>query len=144
MLSTNYTLPYQVQSANYNFKFNGLYEPKVASAEDMDWYYYNTKFQYCPAATNTKVGAFRFIFSMAERSDSPYLNGSLPLTVGLKVDMEDVTAIEEITENAAAPTKTTGVFNVNGVKVADGKEALINGMLPAGIYVIDGKKVFIK
>ena len=141
---TNNLSPYQVQSADYNFTFNGFYEPKTASADDMDWYYYNTKFQYCAATATTKVGAFRFVFSMAERSDSPYLDGTLPSTVGLKVDMEDVTAIEEISENADTPARATGVFNINGEKVANNKEALANGTLPAGIYVIDGKKVFIK
>lgn len=141
LLSTGGIQPYQVQSSNYNFTFTGLYAPKQASATDMDWYYYNAKFQYCHAAATTKVGAFRFVFAMTERDDSPYLIGTAPATVGLKVDMEDVaTAIKEVNYSK----DTTGVYNIQGEKIADSKEQLGAINAPAGIYVINGKKVFIK
>lgn len=72
---------------------------------------------------------------------TPEADGSYKVTVteatALTLSSTSLTGIEEVTANAAADKNA--IYNLQGVKVANRADALRN--LPAGIYVVGGKKV---
>lgn len=76
-----------------------------------------------------------------EKVLTPEADGSYKVTVteatALTLSSTSLTGIEEVTANAAADKNA--VYNLQGVKVANRADALRN--LPAGVYVVGGKKV---
>lgn len=72
---------------------------------------------------------------------TPEADGSYKVTVteatALTLSSTSLTGIEEVAANAAADKNA--VYNLQGVKVANRADALRN--LPAGVYVVGGKKV---
>lgn len=76
-----------------------------------------------------------------EKVLTPAEDGTYNVTVtedtALTLSSTSLTGIEEVTANAAADKNA--VYNLQGVKVANRADALRN--LPAGVYVVGGKKV---
>ena len=76
-----------------------------------------------------------------EKVLTPAEDGTYKVTVSentaLTLSSTSLTGIEEVTANAAADKNA--VYNLQGVKVANRADALRN--LPAGVYVVGGKKV---
>ena len=76
-----------------------------------------------------------------EKVLTPEADGSYKVTVteatALTLSSTSLTGIEEVAANAAADKNA--VYNLQGVKVANRADALRN--LPAGVYVVGGKKV---
>lgn len=76
-----------------------------------------------------------------EKVLTPAEDGTYKVTVSentvLTLSSTSLTGIEEVTANVAADKNA--VYNLQGVKVANRADALRN--LPAGIYVVGGKKV---
>lgn len=76
-----------------------------------------------------------------EKVLTPAEDGTYKVTVtedtALTLSSTSLTGIEEVTANAAADKNA--VYNLQGVKVANRADALRN--LPAGVYVVGGKKV---
>lgn len=76
-----------------------------------------------------------------EKVLTPAEDGTYKVTVtedtALTLSSTSLSGIEEVTANAAADKNA--VYNLQGVKVANSADALRN--LPAGVYVVGGKKV---
>lgn len=76
-----------------------------------------------------------------EKVLTPAEDGTYKVTVSentaLTLSSTSLTGIEEVTANVAADKNA--VYNLQGVKVANRADALRN--LPAGVYVVGGKKV---
>ena len=50
--------------------------------------------------------------------------------------------IDDVIADEPSPTSKKGVYTLTGVKLADDKSDIMN--LPQGVYIIDGKKVWVK
>ena len=61
--------------------------------------------------------------------------------VEFKLDVSD--GIESLTSDVA-PANNGSVYNLAGQRVADGKSKMENGLLPKGVYIVNGKKVLVR
>ena len=61
--------------------------------------------------------------------------------VEFKLDVSD--GIESLTSDVA-PANNGAVYNLAGQRVADGKSKMENGLLPKGVYIVNGKKVLVR
>ena len=61
--------------------------------------------------------------------------------VEFKLDVSD--GIESVTSDVA-PANNGAVYNLAGQRVANGKSKMENGLLPKGVYIVNGKKVLVR
>lgn len=75
----------------------------------------------------------------------PESSAAKPTTMAFSIDgiTDNTTSIEEVLDNhvATKATRSPGVYNLNGQRLRDGSD--ISG-LPAGLYIVNGKKYVIK
>ena len=69
--------------------------------------------------------------------------------VGMRLEKRMVDAIEEVNndEQAIQPASTTAVYDLSGRQIENSKIVngqFVNGALPKGIYIVNGKKVVIR
>ena len=58
------------------------------------------------------------------------------------MDLNTVTGIEEMESTTDTPTGPTGIFSITGARIRTDAAALDN--LPAGIYIVNGRKVIVR
>lgn len=122
---------FAMYSAEKKIDIRGIYSIKEATENDKDWYAYSAG-KYSPPVVGTKLNPFRFYLTITDREDNPYaMPTSKPTEVRLMIigdgEADDIKDIESISNDE--------FYNLNGQKIS----------VPShGIYLKNGKKVFIK
>lgn len=122
---------FAMYSAEKKIDIRGIYSIKEATENDKDWYAYSAG-KYSPPVVGTKLNPFRFYLTITDREDNPYaMPTSKPTEVRLMIigdgEADDIKDIESILNDE--------FYNLNGQKIS----------VPShGIYLKNGKKVFIK
>lgn len=113
-----------------NFKMKGSLVGKVTLPEDYVMNANGSAFEKDPLGST--VNPFRAYFEATSTA-----NLAKSLTIGFGDDDEtETTSLGGISVNKPT-TKTDGIYDISGRKVA-------NGQLPKGVYIVNGKKVVIK
>lgn len=128
----------EINSAENDYFFNGLYESMTKDTEDTEgWYSLNTKGEFVRPSKGVTIKALRYILTINEVENNPYSHnvsvnsGKVRLFVH-DGDGNDVTNIEGIQENRNRMQE--GVFDVMGRKVAE------TDLRKNGIYIRNHRK----
>ena len=124
-------------SAEKKISIKGIYSPKNATEQDCDWYFINST-GYVHAQAGQTLGANRIFLTITDREDNLYANTPNPNNVKLKVlDDDEETSLEELATDDGLQTTEHAVYDLSGRRI-------LNDKLESGIYIINGKKVFVK
>lgn len=128
---------FYVLSAEKKITFQGNYSRKTVTEANDNWYALSGG-QYSRQLSGNTIAPFRCFFTIEDREDNPYAVESYPATVKLMLIDEGQTAIENI-ENDELGVKNipNAVYDLSGRRVD-------NGIISKGVYIIRGKKVFVK
>lgn len=148
-LQTNIVRPTVIKTEKGNFTFTGSYD--MQPIEQNDLFINNNQMTYLNITSSSYPGMRSFI------QNGPHYNfetNTTPGQVGAKVMFlefydatEDIpTEVMEIIgsefgKNVIVVTKSTKVYDLNGRVVAEGANI---SNLPAGIYIVNGKKYIVK
>ena len=84
------------------------------------------------------IAPFRCFFTIEDREDNPYATESYPAAVRLVVMDEEATYIEGVEcLNSENDAEDTSVYDLSGRK-------LTRRGLSKGVYIVKGRKVFVK
>ena len=124
-------------SAEKKISIKGIYSPKNATEQDCDWYFINST-GYVHAQAGQTLGANRIFLTITDREDNLYASTPNPNNVKLKVlDDDEETSLEELATDDGLQTTEHAVYDLSGRRI-------LNDKLESGIYIINGKKVFVK
>ena len=103
-----------------------------------DWYAYGGG-KYIHAVVGQTLSPFRLYLTITDREDNPYGSTPNPNSIKVKLIGEDgeETDIEELTTNNGPQTTDDSIYDLSGRRITKDK-------LENGIYIINGKKVFVK
>lgn len=107
----------------------GLYSAKTATADDMNWYYYSTKGEYCLPNVGTKIGALRFYLTIEDREDNPYGPSASPAKISILEDETDGIETISATDNVKAKGE---MFNLRGQRISNAQKG--------EVFIMNGKK----
>ncbi len=132
---------YDCSTFDQKFTFYGVYENTTLL--DKYGYYINPTTQQFVAVSSASayLRPTMFYMTIQNRSDNSYSypseDQSAPKTIRIHVSGEDATGINEV--NNATGEATQKVYNLQGVYMGNNQT-----MLPAGLYIVNGKKVIVK
>jgi hypothetical protein len=109
--------------------FHGLYAPVTAGNWGAGWYGITSEGKIAPGTSTTTMKALRGYFTGAVANARIFI-----------MDDEFITGIGNISSKMA--DVDGDIYDLQGRKVVRG--TLSNGTLPSGLYIINGKKVFVK
>lgn len=124
---------FYVLSAEKKITFRGNYSRKTVTESNDNWYALSGG-QYSRQLPGNTIAPFRCFFTIEDREDNPYAVESYPATVKLMLIDEGQTAIGKIEDDELGVKQ---IYDLSGRRVDNGK-------LSKGVYIINGKKVFIK
>lgn len=125
---------FAMYSAEKKIDIHGIYSIKEATENDIDWYAYSAG-KYSHPLVGAKLNPFRFYLTITDRDDNPYaIPSSMPVQINIMVIGEDDEA-NGVSDIVGLEGQNQVYYNLNGQKVATPT---------AGIYIKNGKKVFIK
>lgn len=127
------------------FQFVASYNGAAISKNDL-YMTDNNRIQYLTAASATYPGLRSFIKSPSAYNPTKSTSSAKALFLNYDDEEEFTTGIDELIaeefgEDVIVVTKSTKVYDLNGRMVAEGED--INS-LPAGIYIVNGKKYIVK
>lgn len=128
---------FYVLSAEKKITFRGNYSRKTVTEANDNWYALSGG-QYSRQLPGNTIAPFRCFFTIEDREDNPYAVESYPATVKLMLIDEGETAIENIENDEL------GIKNIPNAVYDLGGRRVDNGKLSKGVYIIRGKKVFVK
>lgn len=135
------TTTYDCSTFDQKFTFYGVYENTTLL--DKYGYYINPTTQQFVAVSSASayLRPTMFYMTIQNRSDNSYSypseDQSAPKTIRIHVSGEDATGINEV--NNATGEATQKVYNLQGVYMGNDQT-----VLPAGLYIVNGKKVIVK
>lgn len=135
ILKTAEETSFYVLSARKKITFCGNYTRITVTAEEQNWYALSGGLYSRQLPGNT-IAPFRCFFTIEDREDNPYAMVPNPSEVKLMVVDGDETAIELLSEDAGNDYKTDA-YDLSGRKVS-------RQQMNRGIYIINGKKVYVK
>lgn len=124
---------YLYGTTNYDANFIGVFN-KGTIAKYM-LYISSNKF-YRTTSTNTQIKAFRGYFNIG--TVAQYTNSTTNSKLNIVVDGE-ATGILDVTKDQIVENSNVRIYNLAGQYVGQDENSL-----PAGIYIKDGKKIYIK
>ena len=125
---------FAMYSAEKKIDIHGIYSIKEATENDIDWYAYSAG-KYSHPLVGAKLNPFRFYLTITDRDDNPYaIPSSMPVQINIMVIGEDDEA-NGVSDIVGLEGQNQVYYNLNGQKVTTPT---------AGIYIKNGKKVFIK
>lgn len=127
-----------LRSASYDFTFSGTYSKKVASESDLYWYYMSGGKLSRATKAGTSLGACRFFVTTDARTDNPYAGPHAPDISQSSISIrafDDATEIEQLVAEQEE-NDVTVVYDLLGRRVVN--------MSEGGIYIINGKKTYVK
>ena len=128
---------FYVLSAEKKITFWGNYSSRIVTEDDTNWYALSGG-QYSRQLPGNTIAPFRCFFTIADRADNPYATENIPATVRLVVMDDDATNIEWAEgrdgEDEAADA---AVYDLSGRR-------LVRSGLSQGVYIVKGRKVFVK
>lgn len=128
---------FYVLSAEKKITFRGNYIHRTVTEADDNWYALSGG-QYSRQLSGNTIAPFRCFFTIEDREDNPYAVESYPATVKLMLINEGETAIGKIEDDEVGiMKKPNAIYDLSGRRVD-------NGIISKGVYIINGKKVFIK
>ena len=123
------------QSTSDNFTFGGLYTRTQNGSHG--WLALNKNGMFQRLGESVYLAPFRFHMTIEAREDNPYAISSADAKeVPITVIGDDATGVSHA-ENVG------NLYNLSGQKVANGQQSTADS-LPKGIYIINGKKIFVK
>lgn len=135
------TTTYDCSTFDQKFTFYGVYENTTLL--DKYGYYINPTTQQFVAVSSASayLRPTMFYMTIQNRSDNSYSypseDQSAPKTIRIHVSGEDATGINEV--NNATGEAIQKVYNLQGVYMGNDQT-----VLPAGLYIVNGKKVIVK
>ena len=135
------TTSYDCSTFEQKFTFYGVYENTTLL--DKYGYYLNAAKQQFTSvsATSAYIRPTTFYMTVQNRSDNSYCyptnEQSVPKTIRFHVSGDDATGINEV--NNAIGEAAHKVYNLQGVYMGNDQT-----VLPAGLYIVNGKKVIVK
>ena len=125
---------FSMNSAEKTVTIQGIYNTKTATNGDSEWYAFGGG-KYIKASVGQTLSPYRFYMTITNREDNPYASSPNPTEVKIKVLGEDETGLSPIP--SAIERGEPSVYDLSGRRIA--KERATKG-----IYIINGKKVFVK
>ena len=135
------TTSYDCSTFEQKFTFYGVYENTTLL--DKYGYYLNAAKQQFTAvsAASAYIRPTTFYMTVQNRNDNSYCyptnEQSVPKTIRFHVSGDDATGINEV--NNATGEAARKVYNLQGVYMGNDQT-----VLPAGLYIVNGKKVIVK
>ena len=127
---------FYVLSARKKITFQGNYSRRTVTADDQNWYALSGG-QYSRQLPGNTIAPFRCFFTIEDREDNPYASTPNPATVKLMVLGEE-TGIEEMKrEELRMKNGADTIYDLSG-------QTIKQQQMRQGIYIINGKKVFVK
>ena len=129
---------FYVLSAEKKITFFGNYTRRAVTEDDQNVYAMSGG-KYSRQLSGNTLGSFRCFFTIEDREDNPYAITPNPAEVKLMVlGDDDGTGIAEVESEASEAEDEQGVvYDLSGRK--------LNGQnMRKGIYIVNGKKVFLK
>ena len=129
---------FYVLSAEKKITFFGNYTRRAVTEDDQNVYAMSGG-KYSRQLSGNTLGSFRCFFTIEDREDNPYAITPNPAEVKLMVlGDDDGTGIAEVESEASGAEDEQGVvYDLSGRK--------LNGQnMRKGIYIVNGKKVFLK
>ena len=128
---------FSLTSASNVFTFTGLYAKRTTTETVKDWYVVTAKGEFSlQNRAGLSVGAFRFILNVNDRIDNPYVKSSSSSSV--EIGFRCLDGDDEATSIGETPVMNETpaiIYDVTGRKVENPSN---------GVYIVNGKKVFIK
>jgi len=137
---------FSMNSAEKTVTIQGIYNTKTATDEDHEWYAFGGG-KYIKASVGQTLSPYRFYMTITEREDNPYASTPNPTEVKIKVLGEDADGID-LTPVLSQGEGETNVYDLSGRKAPlptspRGGRSIGQGF-PKGIYIINGKKIFVR
>ena len=130
-----------IQSVSDNFTFGGLYTRTQNGSHG--WLALNKNGMFQRLGESVYLAPFRFHMTIEAREDNPYAISSADAKeVPITVIGDDATGVSHA-ENVGNAGNVGNLYNLSGQKVANGQQSTADS-LPKGIYIINGKKIFVK
>ena len=126
---------FSMNSAEKTVTIQGIYNTKTATDEDHEWYAFGGG-KYIKASVGQTLSPYRFYMTITEREDNPYASTPNPTEVKIKVLGEDADGID-LTPVLSQGEGETNVYDLSGRRIEKEKAT-------KGIYIINGKKVFVR
>lgn len=137
------------QSTEDKFTFTGIISDKTATTSDMDWYALNNSGVFQMPKDGVTITPFRYFLKVTARDDNPYKDGG-GSSAGVRMKIlgeddspEDGEMATGISRHGTS-ANTDVIYDVSGRVVANGHQLLLDGQLPKGVYIINGKKYCIR
>ncbi len=128
---------FYVLSSEKKITFWGNYTRRTVTAEDQNIYALSGG-KYAKQLTGYTLAPFRCFFTIEDREDNPYASAPNPSEVKIKVIGEDDTTGLEMVQGSMYKVQVDEpMYDMQGRRVAKEKAK-------SGIYIINGKKVFVR
>jgi len=128
---------FYVLSARKKITFRGNYSQRTVTADDQNWYVLSGG-QYSRQLPGNTIAPYRCFFTIEDRDDNPYSTTPNPSNVKLMVLGENATGISDMNvDNVNSEQYTGTVYDISGRKVS-------RQHMSKGLYIINGKKVYVK
>ena len=125
---------FSMNSAEKTVTIQGIYNTKTATDEDHEWYAFGGG-KYIKASVGQTLSPYRFYMTITEREDNPYASTPNPTEVKIKVLGEDETGVAPL--SVSPEEEKTAVYDLSGRRIEKEKAT-------KGIYIINGKKIFVR
>ena len=121
-------------AAEQEINVYGTYQPKIATADDLDWYFFSGGL-YCLPDVGTKLGAFRFYLTITDREDNPYTTGPTSTVIKIMEIGNDANGIEDLATAKASAEGSDIMYNLAGQPVGSDYK---------GVVIKNGKKIYLR
>ena len=125
---------FSMNSAEKTVTIQGIYNTKTATDENHEWYAFGGG-KYIKASVGQTLSPYRFYMTITEREDNPYASTPNPTEVKIKVLGEDETGVAPL--SVSPEEEKTAVYDLSGRRIEKEKAT-------KGIYIINGKKIFVR
>lgn len=126
---------FSMYSAEKKVTVQGVYSRKEVTEEDRGWYALSGGKYSQQNKLGNALSSFRFYLTITDREDNPYASSPNPAEVKIRVLGEDADGVTPL--SVSPEEEKPAVYDLSGRRIAEDKAT-------KGIYIINGKKVFVR